>query len=306
MTHISTARDASDMAHGDMSSGPLSVQMKRLGDYPGRSILSHWHDAIEVIRVLDGSMEFCINERSVPLKEGDVLAVNSRRLHASHVGRDGGDCSYVCLLAGTELFSGSPWVRGLVAPVLDDERFEYILLNAADGAADLIDRLTQLSGEAPAGYEIEMLGVVHLIMARISALRREAVGAAERGAPEQPETSAQKEMVSYICAHYPQKITLAEIAEAGRVCRSRCCAIFKKYLKQSPVDFLNSYRLAVSLSLLRNTEDRIAEVADACGFVHQSYYSRMFGRKYGCTPGEYRARFRTAVQGIPESSAGLV
>ena len=281
----STARDASDMAHGDVGGGPLSIGVRRLSDHPGRNILSHWHEELELIRVLEGEIALCVNDREVLLRAGDCLAINSRQMHSNGPGPGGGDCRYLCLLAGLDLFSGSRRVREeLITPILEDEGFDCLLLD--EECAGMLDRMSRLEGAAGG---IERIGLLHLILARVrTRLGEGGVRGAER--PDRPEAATQKAMVSYICQHYPEKITLAEIAAAGRVCRSRCCAIFRKYLRQSPIDFLNSYRLTVSLTLLRDTEDRISDIAAACGFAHQSYYSRMFSRQYGCTPNEYRAR----------------
>lgn len=64
--------------------------------------------------------------------------------------------------------------------------------------------------------------------------------------------------------------------------------IWKSLLQQSPIDFLNQYRLEVSCHLLKHTDLSITEIALNCGFLHLSYYSKMFCRCYGQTPSQYR------------------
>lgn len=287
MMPLDTARDASDMAHEGLGRAPLSIGVRDLAGCPGRGLLPHWHDAIEVVRVLEGSMSFCVDEEDVALSAGQCLLIGSRQVHSCAAGSDG-PCRYVCILAGLELFSGSPWVRDeLIAPIVEREGTGCIVLD--DGQAARVDRMLQLDGQGPAG-KLEMLGLLHTILAGAWASLRDAE--AHRPLMDRADAAAQKAMVSYICRRYPEKISLADIAAAGHVCRSRCCSIFKRWLKQSPIEFLNAYRLTVSLALLRDTDDRIADIAAACGFVHQSYYGKMFVRRYGCTPSEHRARLR--------------
>ena len=98
----------------------------------------------------------------------------------------------------------------------------------------------------------------------------------------------QKNMVSFIYQRYAEQISLNEIAASGNVSRSKCCLIFKHYLQQSPVDFLNTFRLKASCNLLWNTEKSITEIAFSCGFNHLSYFSKLFIKNFGCTPREYR------------------
>ena len=51
------------------------------------------------------------------------------------------------------------------------------------------------------------------------------------------------DMTKYIHTHYQSNVTLSDIAAAGKVCRSRCCQIFTRYMGQSPIDYLIFYRL---------------------------------------------------------------
>ena len=59
-------------------------------------------------------------------------------------------------------------------------------------------------------------------------------------------------------------------------------------MQQSPVEFLNAYRLKISCQLLCTTRKSITEIAMLCGFNHLSYFSKYFMECYGCTPREYR------------------
>ena len=56
-----------------------------------------------------------------------------------------------------------------------------------------------------------------------------------------PDAAVQRKMVQYIYKNFSDRITLDEISNAGGVSRSKCCRVFKQYLQQSPVDFLNLY-----------------------------------------------------------------
>jgi AraC-like DNA-binding protein len=50
-------------------------------------------------------------------------------------------------------------------------------------------------------------------------------------------------MIGFLQKHYCEKITLSDIATAGKVCQSNCCAIFNEYLHQTPIQYLIGYRL---------------------------------------------------------------
>ena len=95
-------------------------------------------------------------------------------------------------------------------------------------------------------------------------------------------------MTEFVHRHYESKITLDEIAASGAVCRSRCCALFKKYVGQAPNAYLTRYRITKSCEMLRETNRTISEVAAACGFQSASYFSYVFRKETGLTPQSYR------------------
>jgi len=72
---------------------------------------------------------------------------------------------------------------------------------------------------------------------------------------QDPDLLIQRDMVSYIYSHYSESINLEEIAAAGKVCRNKCCQIFRRYLCQSPIDFLNHYRLERELSSAKHNQN---------------------------------------------------
>ncbi|MEL6970089.1 MAG: response regulator, partial [Bacteroidota bacterium] len=64
----------------------------------------------------------------------------------------------------------------------------------------------------------------------------------------------------------------------------------KALTNQSPSVFVRDQRLEYAAVLLRNPELHIAEVAYRCGFNDPNYFSRVFHRKYGQSPRDYRMK----------------
>ena len=97
-----------------------------------------------------------------------------------------------------------------------------------------------------------------------------------------------KTMISYIQKNYQDKITLRDVAEAGMMCQSKCCRLFRDALKQSPIEYLQNYRIGKGLYLLDHTDMSITEIALECGFHGASYFTETFRKLNGMTPKEYR------------------
>lgn len=290
MSAIELMQDASEVVHYECAGIPLYIRTGNLTAYPDMKAPCHWHDDIEWIHITKGKMNYYINGTRILLNENDCIMVNARQMHYGY-SFQGQDCNYSCILFHPALFSGNKiLLQNYITPVLENSDLEYLYFNSKNEfgkeVADLLEQMVSVKDHAPDGYEIETIGIMHMLWSRLwrhmDLLHNDITGKSHT------DLEIQKNMVSYIYQHYAEKIALSDIAASGHVSRSKCCIIFKRYLQQSPIDFLNAYRLKVSSNLLVNTHQNISDIALSCGFNHLSYFSKMFYNRYGCTPKEYR------------------
>ena len=286
-------RDASEIVRYDEVGIPLSIREGLLSACPNHRALCHWHEDIEWVYIRSGQMNYYMNGKRVLLNTGEALMVNSRQMHYGY-SENGQDCDFIRILCHPKIFiTNSVLYQSYIAPVLSNPSLEYLHLKPAHPedieALRLLPEILRIKKEHPAAYEIEAAALLSLLWCRL--LRSHPMMPDESAAkPQEPDLLVQREMVSYIYSHYSESISLDEIAAAGKVCRNKCCQIFRRYLSQSPIDFLNHYRLEVSCHLLSSTKMSIAEICTACGFHHQSYYSKIFLRTYSCSPRDFRKR----------------
>ena len=286
-------QDASEIVRYDEVGIPLSIREGLLSAYPNHMALCHWHEDIEWVYIRSGQMNYYMNGKRVLLNTGEALMVNSRQMHYGY-SENGQDCDFIRILCHPKIFiTNSVLYQSYIAPVLSNPSLEYLHLKPEfpedAEALQLLPEILRIKKEHPAAYEIEAAALLSLLWCRL--LRSHPMMPNEAAAkPKEPDLLVQRDMVSYIYSHYSESINLDEIAAAGKVCRNKCCQIFHRYLNQSPIDFLNHYRLEVSCHLLNNTKLSIAEICTACGFNHQSYYSKIFLRTYSCSPRDFRKR----------------
>lgn len=95
-------------------------------------------------------------------------------------------------------------------------------------------------------------------------------------------------VLTYINANYNKQITLDELAEKTGYSKSRFSHIFSESTGTTPVKYQNDIRLKMSCEMLLSTSLTVAEIAVSCGFNDPLYYSKMFKKRYGMSPTEYR------------------
>jgi len=92
----------------------------------------------------------------------------------------------------------------------------------------------------------------------------------------------------YIHSHYAENITLSELCELVNLNRTSLNQRFKEQFSYTCMEYLLNYRLKISQELLSNTNMKISEIADNCGFKYDSYFIRQFTAKLGISPAAYR------------------
>ena len=94
---------------------------------------------------------------------------------------------------------------------------------------------------------------------------------------------------AYIQRHFRSITSLSEIADYVHVSRSYLSTLFKKETGIPIVDYVNGLRLAEAERELTGTRRDITDIALSVGFREASYFSRLFKKRYGMNPREYRA-----------------
>lgn len=87
--------------------------------------------------------------------------------------------------------------------------------------------------------------------------------------------------------HIEEAITVDSLASAVGLSCEQFARRFKRTTGRSPYQFVLDERLDLARDLLLRGAS-IAEVAVQTGFTHQEHLTRMFGRRFGTTPGRFR------------------
>jgi transcriptional regulator GlxA family with amidase domain len=66
---------------------------------------------------------------------------------------------------------------------------------------------------------------------------------------------------------------------------------FQKAVGMPPLEYVHALRLEDAKQLLETSEDTLDRVAERVGYEDATFFSRLFRRKVGLTPAEYRRRF---------------
>jgi AraC family transcriptional regulator len=99
--------------------------------------------------------------------------------------------------------------------------------------------------------------------------------------------------IEYIEAHLNHDLSIDSIAAAVTMSAFRFARGFKKATGRSPHQFLLERRVELAKDLLRSTDRKLADIAQAAGFANQSHFAAVFRQRCQTTPLAYRVLTRS-------------
>lgn len=95
--------------------------------------------------------------------------------------------------------------------------------------------------------------------------------------------------LKYISEHMDRELGRDEVARHVGVSPGHLSELLKERTGRSFVELLRETRIQSACELLAQTEQPLSEIAAACGFCDQSYFTHVFKSMRGMTPKQYRA-----------------
>lgn len=102
------------------------------------------------------------------------------------------------------------------------------------------------------------------------------------------------EAIAYVLHHYAEPIEVTHLAELTHLSVSQLDRRFKRLYQMTPMQYVLRVRINAACQALTTSDRSIAEIAAACGFYDQSYFTKQFRKQFAQTPTAYRARYHDA------------
>ena len=232
--------------------------------------IPHFHDAIELIFMLDGTITAYCNGTPYQVGPGDVFFAGSNVIHSyNHTGV----VNSILLIADPALLQGAASLfveKHPVNPVWSDP-------NMTSRVWDLIRHAVALKPHIDQQTLVLLLSAIISIMVKDLDMKKTC----------DPNRSAQG-ILDYCKHHYLEPITIDQVAKALLSSKSHISHTFSNVLNISFPDYINILRLGDAVKLMEDPQLSLVEIAAASGFSSLRNFSRVFAKHYGTSPAQYR------------------
>ncbi len=242
----------------------------------------HFHNSIELIYVLKGSMTTNVEYMTHQLNDHDLVLINSGSPHEFISTTS--NCLFLCVQVSME----PSWTNGQSVrfdsntpadffPPDEFRQFKRLLVNMADKYFRK-DQFYELYCTAATQQILYML----LTKVPFHSL-------SDSYASSQEAMSGRLiRMVNYVDKNYASKLSLAEFARAEGKSLSYISHFIKKSINQTFQNYVNTVRFYAACRLIATDSISLLDVCYEVGFSDYRYFSRVFKKRTGLTPAQYR------------------
>lgn len=262
-----------------------------ISDMTAFTVPWHWHEELELGYVETGVNIIQTDNASYTIHQGEGFFINSNVMDTKLNGIPGEVTIEVNHLFHPYFLGGhfqSRFFRKYINPVINNRQIEVHVIRDMTAPGEKILKnlkfLKQIQEKENQEFQTRnLLSETWLLL--MEELEQSC------GHSQLPENNQHRirAMISFIHHHYPEKLSLKDIASSANISEREASRCFKKHLKKSPCDYLTTYRLEEARKLLFQTELTVTEIGYRTGFSTSAHFGQVFRRAFGMSPLEYRA-----------------
>ncbi|RKN75821.1 helix-turn-helix transcriptional regulator [Paenibacillus ginsengarvi] len=255
----------------------------------------HWHDHLEWVYVRKGRVSIQVDAFVGEAKEGELVFVNSRQLHAAHPLEPDSHMAAIvfneALLRNSGLDSTE---ERYILPILTHRLKLPVILRRDDPlSSDILGAVSRLIDELDNrsnGYELFVKAELYRIFGLIFRHHRELAPPAKTMSPRD---YAFNELLQTIRGNIRANMTVEEAARAVNLSPHHFCTMFKKMTGKTLIEYVHLLRINEAERLLKETDRYITEIAEQVGFNDITYFGRIFRKYRSMSPTELRKNIRS-------------
>lgn len=249
----------------------------------------HWHRPSEIVRVLSGKLKMYLDGKKIIVEPGDILFINQEIIH----GFFPLNCVYEIInFDADEILLRTSLCKDALR-VFTNSHVSVLPFHPTEDAAihHIASQLFTFAATESKDNDLLVLGALFELLGTIYAKHHYTEN-------YRSSTNAKlfKPLLEFIEKSYMKPITLLDMAQVSGMSTSHFSVLFREFFRQTPMDYLNSYRIERACLFLINSDLPVTEVAYRCGFNDSAYFVKVFKKYKTLTPKKYRSTLAHAEQ----------
>ena len=245
----------------------------------GMQIKEHRHIYYQLYYILTGNPVFVVDGNEIHARPGTLFYIPPNTLHRMLPLRDE---ELECWEFKVQI--NDPFITGnlkAVSPLMKGEGYvedmvSYIFDNWKNKVPQNIENIETVFSALFLGFFVRDLQGERDMVCRIRT---------------DSDNVIARRIVAYVGEHFKEEFSLKTLSEELNYNASYLSAVFTRSTGISVVDFLNLYRVRISISLIVFYSSDIFSASEFVGFTNASHFSRTFKKFVGVSPRKFKYVF---------------
>ncbi|WP_124065451.1 helix-turn-helix domain-containing protein [Clostridium sp. E02] len=250
----------------------------------GSNVNKHYHNWIEIVYLIRGTLEFQDNNQTRFMKENDFVIVNPMSIHSTR-----------CIDGNTAILLQVPMsFLEKIMPDLYHYRFSLDMDSKDPKVVTKLNKIRDIMKDLWIAYEFHVEGYPFRCYSLVFELIYILVHSFSYQVDEVNKIKTEKNMqrmqtiMEYVQGHYREDLSLGRISEVIGLNPVYFSRFFKAQTGITFLEYLNTVRMEHVYKDLLNTDLPVKDIQVRHGLYNTKLFRRIFKKMYGCTPKEAR------------------
>lgn len=254
---------------------PLKIFMHKLG-----FVAKHWHKSLELLMVLEGSIEITIDGVTSILHSEDIILINSNSIHEIR------SESAVMIAVQFDLARMNQFDNSLENLTFDCNSTTCQSPANFQGIQFAVATMIRENAHHASGAEYRNYALTYYLVSEL--LCHFQIQATNTIKNQQKCMVRLTRIINYIQEHYADNFSLSDLAEIEQLSVPYLSKFFNKYMGVKFSHYYTGVKLTHAASDLVSTDDSIETIAIRNGFSESHSFVRCFKKQYEMLPSSYR------------------
>lgn len=257
------------------------------------NFIMHYHQEIELIYMVKGTLNMTVHQQHMLLKEGDMVIVGANQIHGynSEIFKESDENTerlYYIVIFDRDLYRFTRLEQSLISLFYD---VHVLNCNENPQLQRIVPILHSLYEEQKKEKEENLLLQLGYLSQILGTLTRygQLTGTKSYDLQQiKQEQQLLKKVSHYLSNHYREGLHLSDVASALGYSEYHFSRQFKKYAGIAFKSYLSHFQISMASSDLVDTELMVTEIAFKHGFNSIKTFNRLFKEYYHMSPTDYR------------------
>ncbi|MGV8979604.1 GH39 family glycosyl hydrolase [Clostridium sp.] len=258
------------------ASSPMNFSIHEIG-----KIKRHWHQSIELLYILSGSVQIKFHNMQYNLREDDIILINMFDVHSLAAAK----CEVVSLKI--DISALDPQIFRF-----SQKRFECNSSTEADKTKFtplkcLLASIVKSNANPDENIELMNKSCIYELLYILTTYFKVEENYYSKDIVKNSERI--KSILNFINEKYASKISLNILADTLYLSKSYLSKVFKEFIGVSFGEYLTDVRISHAVNDLVNLNLKVDYIAEKNGFPNSRSFVTAFKNKYNVLPSKYRS-----------------